>query len=87
MHVTLLQQTDSITVNICDDGPGVPDEYLTAIFEPFFRISQARDRNSGGTGLGLAISKHAIEAHQGKITLCNQPNSGLCVTVTLPLEH
>lgn len=87
VHVTLLQQTDSITVIICDDGPGVPDEYLTAIFEPFFRISQARDRNSGGTGLGLAISKHAIEAHQGKITLCNQPNSGLCVTVTLPLEH
>lgn len=86
VNVTVKQQNDTLFVVICDDGPGVPDEYLTAIFEPFFRVSQARDRNSGGTGLGLAISKHAIEAHQGSIHLSNQPNAGLCVTITLPLE-
>lgn len=86
-HVTveLKQSEQALMITVCDDGPGVPEEYLTQIFEPFFRVSQARDRNSGGTGLGLAISKHAIEAHQGHISLYNQQSGGLCVTVTLPL--
>ena len=86
-HVTveIKQSEQALMITVCDDGPGVPEEYLTQIFEPFFRVSQARDRNSGGTGLGLAISKHAIEAHQGHISLYNQQSGGLCVTVTLPL--
>lgn len=85
VSVELKHSEQELMITVCDDGPGVPEEYLTQIFEPFFRVSQARDRNSGGTGLGLAISKHAIEAHQGQISLFNQQGGGLCVTVTLPL--
>ncbi len=86
ISVTIQQTTHRLLITICDDGPGVPGSELDALFEPFYRISQSRTRNSGGTGLGLAISKHAIKAHNGEITLSNQNNSGLCVLISLPIQ-
>jgi two-component system, OmpR family, sensor histidine kinase CpxA len=80
-----LKHSDKVCIEICDDGPGVPDSQLSKLCEPFFRQSDARDRVTGGTGLGLAIAKNAIMAHGGSLTLANKPQGGLCATISLPI--
>lgn len=76
-----------ISIQICDEGPGVPEFQLTRLFEPFFRVASARDRHSGGYGLGLAIAKRAILAHHGEIKAMNKPEGGLCVRIDLPYDN
>lgn len=76
---------DGFKVSICDQGEGVPAENLQSLFEPFVRVSEARDRDSGGYGLGLAIAKRAIEFHQGTISASNRKQGGLCIDVVLPV--
>jgi len=68
-----------------DFGSGVPEESLAKLFEPFFRVATARDRQSGGTGLGLSITRRAIEAHGGTIRAFNAQGGGLRVEIQLPL--
>ena len=74
-------------ISIGDQGPGVPENKISGLFEPFVRLSEARDRDSGGYGLGLAIAKRAIEFHQGQISAKNKPSGGLLVEVVLPLDN
>jgi len=69
---------------ITDDGPGVPENEVTQIFKPFYRVSEARDRESGGAGLGLAITENAVRQHHGTIFAENRSTHGLKVTVKLP---
>ena len=80
-----LSHGDAVHIEICDDGPGVPNNQLDKLCEPFFRQSDARDRVSGGTGLGLAIAKNAITAHNGTLVLSNKDQGGLCANITLPI--
>jgi two-component system sensor histidine kinase CpxA len=61
----------------------VPEEALTQLFDPFFRLESDRARNTGGAGLGLAIVKSCVEACQGTITAKNCTPSGLQITFTL----
>jgi signal transduction histidine kinase len=70
-------------IRIADRGPGVPAESLPRIFEPFYRVDQARNRDTGGTGLGLAIVKRAIESHSGEIHARNLA-PGFEVEILLP---
>lgn len=70
------------TIEIVDHGGGVPQDEITKLFRPFYRVGEARDRNSGGTGLGLAIAEQAIRAHNGKIKAENV-DDGLRVEITL----
>jgi signal transduction histidine kinase len=78
-----MQTSDSCaTVTVRDQGPGVPDEALARIFDPFFRVETDRDRSSGGVGLGLAIAKRAIELHHGQISAGNA-HPGLRVEIKL----
>ena len=58
---------------------------LADIFRPFYRVADARDRQSGGIGLGLSISQRAVEIHGGTVTAANAPEGGLLVRVFLPL--
>lgn len=74
-----------IMIKIHDHGPGIPEEMLESIFEPFVRVGEARDRKSGGYGLGLAIAKRAVHLHGGVMTAANE-NSGLSITIYLPLN-
>ncbi|MGL5029800.1 MAG: ATP-binding protein [Aeromonas sp.] len=70
---------------IRDDGPGVPHQLQTLLFQPFFRVDDARNAKTGGTGLGLAIASEAIHRHGGTIMASNNPPTGLTITIRLPL--
>jgi two-component system sensor histidine kinase KdpD len=72
-----------LEVEVADQGPGIPEEYLMQVFNKFFRLS--RHEKFSGTGLGLAISKGIIEAHGGKIWAENRPGGGTKIIFTLPL--
>ena len=84
VSVDLERDPGLIKLTIKDRGPGVANDQLEKIFEPFYRASDSRSRESGGSGLGLAITRRAIELHKGKITANNSDSSGLIITITLP---
>ncbi|MEE4296600.1 MAG: ATP-binding protein [Wenzhouxiangella sp.] len=71
-------------ISIMDQGPGVADDQLEAIFEPFVRLSAERSESGAGGGVGLAIAKAAAEHHGGSIRAENRPHGGLLVRLTLP---
>lgn len=73
-------------IHVKDRGPGVPEAMLEAIFNPFCRVEEARDRQSGGTGIGLAITAGAVALHGGRVTAINRQEGGLEITIRLPLE-
>ena len=73
-----------IEISVSDDGPGIPAEAQTRIFERFFRVDKARSREQGGTGLGLSIVKHVIQAHGGEVSVVSSPGTGSTFTFTLP---
>lgn len=79
-------ESKSVIISVTDSGIGVPEQQLSLLFKPFYRVSDARDRDSGGTGLGLAIAKQAIEMHNGKISAQNNHSGGLTITIELPLN-
>jgi len=72
-----------VNLTVTDAGPGVPADSLDQIFEPFYRLEYARDRESGGAGLGLAIVKSCIEACGGRVSCRNRNPQGLEVSLTL----
>jgi two-component system sensor histidine kinase CpxA len=72
-----------IAIRVRDHGPGVPEEALPHLFEPFVRVGEARDRASGGYGLGLAIADRAVRLFGGEITARNEPGGGLSVLIRL----
>ncbi|MFC1690320.1 ATP-binding protein [Pseudomonadota bacterium] len=75
------------TLQVRDFGTGVPEADLEKIFEPFYRVQESRDRDSGGHGLGLSIVANAVKHHGGNIQARNAEDGGLIVTVTLPLDR
>ena len=72
-------------LRVSDCGPGVPAEALTKMFEPFYRLDDARGRQTGGVGLGLAITERAVRFHGGKVKAFNRDAGGLMVEIRLPL--
>ena len=78
IYITLLENNDEMCrIRFEDDGKGVQDKQLPRLFERFYRVDKGRSRQKGGTGLGLAIVKHAVQFHEGSITVTNRPNGGL----------
>ena len=78
---------EQIMVSVSDSGPGINEAQIKNIFEPFFRIDEARNRNSGGHGLGLAIAASAVRRHDGRISASNRKEGGLEVCVLLPQQQ
>ncbi|MGX1588286.1 HAMP domain-containing sensor histidine kinase [Brevundimonas diminuta] len=70
-----------------DGGPGMPDDQLADVLEPFVRIERSRSAETGGVGLGLALAKAVVDRHGGRISLSNAKPSGLIVSINLPLSH
>ncbi len=72
-------------LQVSDSGPGVPEDALTKLFQPFYRLDEARGRMTGGVGLGLAITERAVRFHGGKVIASNRKGGGLTVEIRLPL--
>ena len=72
-------------LKVSDAGPGVPPEALEKLFQPFYRLDDARGRLTGGVGLGLAITERAVRFHGGRVAASNRPSGGLQVEIRLPL--
>src|SRR2546426_9227787 len=71
-------------IRVTDSGPGVPAEALDKLFRPFYRIDDARGRQTGGVGLGLAITERAVRLHGGTIQASNRSQGGLMIEIRLP---
>ncbi len=84
VKVSVHGEYKAVVVTVCDSGAGVPDAALPHLFEPFFRVEDARERERGGVGLGLAIAHRAAVSHGGKIAASNRSGGGLCVEINLP---
>jgi two-component system phosphate regulon sensor histidine kinase PhoR len=76
----------SIEISVADDGPGIPSEARSRVFERFFRADKARSREQGGTGLGLAIVKHVVQAHGGEVRVESELGQGTVFHITVPGE-
>jgi two-component system osmolarity sensor histidine kinase EnvZ len=83
--VAAAKRNGAAVVTIDDDGPGIPDDQLEAVFKPFYRLDPSRNLQTGGTGLGLAIARDAVRRHGGDLTLSRSPMGGLRATLRLPL--
>lgn len=77
------QDNKSYLFTISDTGHGIEEQYLSRIFERFFRINKGRSREDGGSGLGLSIVRHAVMFHGGEISASNLPTGGLSITFSL----
>jgi two-component system sensor histidine kinase CpxA len=76
-------EQDTVVIRVSDCGPGIPEQDLQAVFDPFYRPDIARERGAGGVGLGLAIVRTCIDACQGTVLCRNVSPSGLQVEITL----
>jgi two-component system sensor histidine kinase CpxA len=76
---------DFAVIHVTDEGPGVPSGELSQIFKPFYRVSSARERETGGTGLGLAITDRAVHLYHGRVAARNRTVGGLDVEILLPV--
>ncbi|KAF0813155.1 Osmolarity sensor protein EnvZ [Andreprevotia sp. IGB-42] len=82
--VRLIDSAGACTIEIEDIGPGLPPEQLEAVFAPFYRLEDSRNRQTGGVGLGLSIARDVALRHGGTLTLSNALPHGLIATLILP---
>lgn len=84
-RIELAVEGGNAVVSVSDDGPGLPEDRLAAVFDPFVRGDDSRSSDTGGAGLGLSIARTIVEAHGGTIGLANRQPRGLVATARLPL--
>lgn len=84
LHITLQDDGTAARILLQDEGPGLPEQELERVFEPFYRTESSRSRATGGTGLGLAIARNLLRVQGGELTLSNAPEGGLLARVSLP---
>lgn len=85
VEITQARRGAMAVVSVRDHGPGVPEAELRRIFEPFHRVADARERDSGGEGIGLAITARVASLHRGTVTARNVEGGGLQVDFELPV--
>ena len=71
-------------IRIADQGPGIPEDKLEAVFQPFYRLEDSRNVHTGGTGLGLGIARDLARLNHSDIILANRPDGGLTATLLIP---
>ena len=84
IRINLETEAGWVKVSVKDSGPGIPEQDLSKVFDRFYRVDQARNRNDGGSGLGLSIVKSLCEAHGGRVELQSTAGRGCVFTVYLP---
>ena len=83
-RVSMSGNGDQLEIVIDDDGPGIAPENMSRVFEPFVRLEESRNRETGGMGLGMAIARDIVVRHGGDIYLENRDGGGLRLTIHLP---
>ncbi|MGI9102067.1 MAG: ATP-binding protein [Terriglobales bacterium] len=86
VEIALAHRDSTAEISIRDHGPGVPENELRNLFQPFYRVANARERETGGTGLGLAITERAVRLHGGTVQAQNALGGGLLVNIRLPAK-
>jgi signal transduction histidine kinase len=84
IEIELEQSSDTVTLRIRDDGPGIPYADIANLFEPFYRVDRSRSKKTGGYGLGLSICKRIVEGHGGTIAVKNNPRRGASFVLSFP---
>jgi signal transduction histidine kinase len=84
VRISLKSQPRQTVVQVIDNGIGIPEEELSFIFEPFYRVDKSRSKDTGGYGLGLSLCKTIMEAHNGKIEITSKPGVGTTVSLVFP---
>jgi signal transduction histidine kinase len=82
-RATVRSTPQAIEITIDDEGPGIPEDELTRVFQPFYRVESSRNRETGGIGLGLAIAASIVEAHGGELSLSNRKEGGLRARIAI----
>jgi signal transduction histidine kinase len=85
--VVVEDRAAELVLRVQDEGPGIPEESLEQVFEPFFRLESSRNSSTGGVGLGLGIARDIAQAHGGSLILRNRSPRGLEAILTLPKAH
>lgn len=83
--VKLYEKPESYCIEVTDQGPGIPEQYLNKIFLPFFRVENSREANNNSFGLGLALAKRLLNSVRATISADNHANGGLTVLITIPI--
>jgi len=84
VDIAVAARPGAFEIRIRDRGPGLPEDQLEKVFEPFYRLETSRNRETGGTGLGLAITRNLLRRQRGEVQLRNAAAGGLEATVLLP---
>jgi two-component system, OmpR family, sensor kinase len=84
--VRLSTDADSAVAEVIDDGPGLPDDEIERVFEPFYRSEAARSSEKAGSGLGLAVCRSIARAHGGDVRLKQTPD-GFAAELRVPLVY
>jgi heavy metal sensor kinase len=82
--ITVTDAGENATIDVADDGPGIPPEDRPHVFERFYRVDKARSRSEGGSGLGLSIARWAVEINCGSIEIIDNRPAGILCRITLP---
>src|SRR5213078_4481876 len=85
--VGVRRRDEVVELAVSDEGIGIDSADQSRIFERFYRIDQARSRETGGTGLGLAIVKHVVTNHGGVVMVWSEPGAGSTFTIRLPVAE
>jgi signal transduction histidine kinase len=83
-EISTRTEPGAVAIAVRDHGPGVPEDALASLFDPYIRLEHGREQNDNGMGLGLGIARGVIEAHGGQLILENHPEGGLHATIRLP---
>src|SRR3954468_8801670 len=84
VQIAIEDQADMLNIVVGDRGPGIPEEELERVFEPFYRLESSRNPGTGGTGLGLSIARNIAQSMGGELSLCNRDGGGLEARLSLP---
>ncbi len=84
VELVIEDAADRLTIYVRDRGPGIPQDQLERVFEPFYRLETSRNAGTGGTGLGLSIARNLAQSMGGELTLRNRAGGGLEAALVLP---
>lgn len=85
-ELALATEGGQAVITVRDHGPGIPEDRLKDVFEPFVRLEESRSEETGGIGLGLSIARSIVHAHGGTLMLANHPQGGLEARIALPMD-